>query len=332
MKKILIALCLGAASCAAWPSVHAGHGAALEQGETAAIEARLAALAESAGGRVGVIAFGLEGGPVVGLNADEAFPMASAFKIAVAAAVLARVDAGELSLDTMVDIPPERYVMSDIIASRLIHPGVALSVANLIELNITQSDNTAADMLTELAGGPQAVTHWLRAQGIEDQRVDRDTASLIRDFFGLPEGPLTRTVPAALEADAQLFQRGYQPNSEFDSDPRDTSTPRAMAHLIARIARGEALSEDATQFLLASMGRTRTGADRLRGLLPANTPVAHKTGTIGGTVNDAGLITLPDGRRIVIVVFVKESAAPISERERAIAEIARTLHDWFLVR
>ncbi|MFC4725708.1 class A beta-lactamase [Glycocaulis abyssi] len=331
MRHVLIAAVLGTALCTG-PQTGVSHAALLEESETAAIEARIAALAQIAGGRVGVMAFSLESGLAAGHNADEAFPMASTFKIAVAAAVLARVDAGELPLDTMVDIPQERYVLSDVIANRLIHPGVALSVANLIELNITESDNTAADMLTELAGGPQAVTQWLRAQGIEDQRVDRDTAGLIRDFFALPDGPLVRTVPAALEADPQIFQRGQQPNPDFDADPRDTSSPRAMARLIARIAQGEALSEASTEFLLASMGRTRTGAGRLRGLLPGGTQIAHKTGTIGGTVNDAGLITLPDGRRIVVVVFVKESAAPIAERERAIAEITRTLHDWFLVR
>ena len=331
MRHVLIAAALGTALCTGLQT-GVSHAALLEESETGAIEARIAALAQIAGGRVGVTAFALEGGPSVWLNADEAFPMASTFKIAVAAAVLARVDAGELSLDTMVDIPQERYVLSDVIANRLIHPGVALSVANLIELNITESDNTAADMLTELAGGPQAVTQWLRAQGIEDQRVDRDTAGLIRDFFTLPDGPLIHTVPAALEADPQIFQRGQQPNPDFDTDPRDTSSPRAMARLIARIAQGEALSEASTEFLLASMGRTRTGAGRLRGLLPGGTQIAHKTGTIGGTVNDAGLISLPDGRRIVVVVFVKESAAPMAERERAIAEISRTLHDWFLVR
>ncbi len=300
--------------------------------EASAMEARIAALAELSGGRMGVMAFDLAGGEPVSLNPDEPFPMASTFKIAVAAAVLARVDAGELALDDMIEIDPDSHVMSEVIADRFIHPGVALSVANLIELTITQSDNTATDVLTGLAGGPEAVTAWLSGQGIEGQRIDRDTAGLLRDFFDLPEGPLRETVPAALAAQPDLLARGGRPHAPFDTDPRDTSTPRAMAELLARIARGQALSEAGTDFLMGALGRTRTGAGRLRGLLPEGTPVAHKTGTIGGTVNDAGIITLPDGRRIVVVAFVKQSDAPMAARERAIAEIARTLHDGFALR
>jgi beta-lactamase class A len=66
--------------------------------------------------------------------------------------------------------------------------------------------------------------------------------------------------------------------------------------------------------------------------LPAGTVVAHKTGTIGGTVNDVGVMTLPDGKRqIVIAVFIKESDKPLAERERVIAEIARSVRDYFLL-
>jgi len=92
------------------------------------------------------------------LNADEAFPMASTFKIAVAGAVLAKIDAGTISLETLLPVDPARYVESDGIANALIHPGVSLSVHNLLELMLTHSDNTATDVLTATAGGPASVT------------------------------------------------------------------------------------------------------------------------------------------------------------------------------
>jgi beta-lactamase class A len=79
------------------------------------------------------------------------------------------------------------------------------------------------------------------------------------------------------------------------------------------------------------MSRTRTGSARLKGLLPKGTPVANKTGTIGGVANDVGYITLPDGRRFAIVVFTNSSATPVADRDRAIAEIARSLFDYFYV-
>jgi beta-lactamase class A len=79
------------------------------------------------------------------------------------------------------------------------------------------------------------------------------------------------------------------------------------------------------------MGRCRTGEGRLRGRMPAGTLVAHKTGTIGGTVNDVGVITLPaDKGQVVIAVFIKKSDVPFDQRERVIAEIARSVRDYYL--
>ena len=77
------------------------------------------------------------------------------------------------------------------------------------------------------------------------------------------------------------------------------------------------------------MSRTVTGSDRIKGLLPLGTPVAHKTGSIGGVANDVGYITLPDKRRLAIVVFTKSSQTAPPQRERAIAEVARTLFDYY---
>ena len=77
------------------------------------------------------------------------------------------------------------------------------------------------------------------------------------------------------------------------------------------------------------MSRTRTGAERIKGLLPKGTPVAHKTGTAGGIANDVGYVTLPDGRRFAIAVFTNSNETSVSDRDRAIAEISRMLFDYF---
>lgn len=296
------------------------------------LEAEIARLSTAIDGKVGVAAWKLDGrGERVLVNAGERFPMASTFKIAVAGAILAAVDAGRLQLDQLVVIEPSVLVPSDGISSMLLHPGVSLSVHNLLELMLTLSDNTATDVLTRLAGGPQAATAWVRRQGIEDQRIDRDTAGLLRDFFELPAGPLQQVLQAATKKNPKLEERAMHPNAAFDKDPRDTSTPDAMAQLLTRIFNRQALSASSTQVLIDIMQRCRTGAARLRGRLPTGTVVANKTGTIGGTVNDVGVITLPDGKgQIVIAVFIKESDKPFEQRERVIAEIARSVRDYFL--
>jgi beta-lactamase class A len=286
---------------------------------------------------VGVAAWRLDGpGPRVLVNGASAFPMASTFKVAVAGAVLSRVDRGEITLDQMIAVAPERMVDSEILADRFIHPGVVLSVYNLLELMLTQSDNTATDYMTDLAGGPKAVTAWVQAQGVSGLRVDGDTSSIIRRFFGLGEGLYLDTLKARVAAEPEFPKRleamSALPNATFDEDVRDTATPQAMAELLTRIFKGRALSPESAKILIAVMERCRTGLHRLRGRLPDGTVVADKTGTIGGSVNDVGVITLPDGGRIVVAVFIKASDAPQPLRERAIADIARSVRDYFAYR
>lgn len=310
-----------------------GLGAMSAEAATATpVETEVARLATQVDGTVGVSAWRLDGdGPQVHLNPDDAFPMASTFKVAVAAAVLAKVDAGELALTTMVPVPMAMHVDSEVIADRFIHEGLSLSIHNLLEVMLTQSDNTATDVLVAQAGGPAAVTAWLRAQGVEGQRVDRNTRDLLLGFYGIREaGPLTKAGVAELAKDPALLARSQQANRAFDADPRDTSTPRAMSTLLTRLFKGEALSADSTQTLIQVMQRCRTCSDRLRGRMPAGTVVADKSGTLGGTVNDVGVVTLPDGSQVVISAFVKGSSAPRSDRERVIAEIARTVRDYYL--
>ncbi|WP_182911857.1 class A beta-lactamase [Sphingomonas cavernae] len=330
MKKPFSAFALPALLLsAAWAAPAA---AQPETPRVPAIEQQVTRLGQGSGGVVGVAAWRLDGkGPRVLVNADQAFPMASTFKVAVAAKIFDRVDKGELRLEQMLDVPSDMIVPSEVIADRLIHPGISLSIYNLLELMLTQSDNTATDVLTKAAGGPAVVTAWLRGQGVTGQRVDRDTAGLLREFYGVGPGPLGERFAAAAKTNPALLGKSSQPDAVFDEDPRDTSTPTAMATLLTRIFSGKALSAQSTKALIGIMERCRTGGARLRGKLPPGTVVANKTGTIGGTVNDTGVITLPgDAGQIAIAVYVKKSAAPMADRERAIAEIARSVHDFYL--
>jgi beta-lactamase class A len=195
------------------------------------------------------------------------------------------------------------------------------------------SDNTATDLCLRHAGGGEAVTARMRKLGIEGVRVDRPTFHLIADWRGF-------AVPGEDERDPAKYgelldsvpeERAEEAERAFQDDPRDTATPRAMAALLEKIWKRQALTPASTDLLLDIMKRCRTGAGRLKGILPEGTEVAHKTGTIGETLNDAGIITLPNGAgHVIVVAFVKKSDRPDAERERAIAEAARAAHDYFL--
>jgi beta-lactamase class A len=300
--------------------------------EGQSVGAAIERVATGLAGRIGFAAQEIGGDKVIAFNGDETFVMASAYKIAIVTAVLDRVDKGELSLDQMVEIKPDMMIVGQMaLAETFVHPGLQLSVANLIEVMITESDNTATDTLMGLAGGPAAVTENLRRLGITDFRVDRLTGEILRDVFDLPGQATPEVVAQAYRNRPELATEVGDPKPDFEADPRDHATPLAFLQLLLAIDSGKAMSAESRDFLLAVMSRTRTGAGRLKGLLPRGTPVAHKTGTTGGVANDVGYITLPDGRRFAIVVFTNSSKTPESDRDRAIAEIARSLFDYFYV-
>src|SRR5437667_10003146 len=135
---------------------------------------------------------------------------------------------------------------------------------------LTHSDNTATNVLTGAAGGPTAVTAWVRAQGITGLRVDRDTAGIVRDFFGLPTGTFSEALATARKADPKLDERGTHPNAAFDKDPRDSSTPNAMAELLSKIFTGHALSSASTKEIIGTNESFHTGKERNRTRLPAH--------------------------------------------------------------
>jgi beta-lactamase class A len=323
-------LCLATpASPAFAQKANAGMDTSAQEQNVQDIAQKIERVSQGLVGRIGVAAQEIGGDKVIAVNGDETFAMASTYKVAIAAAVLDRVDRGELSLDQLVEVPQDMFVTGVFaIAETFPHPGIQLSVANLIEVMITESDNTATDVCMDLAAGATAVTKYLRGLGITDFRVDRTTREILMDFYGLP-GATPEVVAEAISNNPALVMAQVDPNPDFEADPRDHATPLAMLRLLLAIDGGTAMSPESREFLLRVMSRTRSAPGRIKGLMPRGTPVAHKTGTAGGIANDVGYVTLPDGRRFAIAVFTNSSKTPVADRERAIAEVSRTLYDFY---
>jgi len=167
-------------------------------------------------------------------------------------------------------------------------------VRRLMAKMLIYSDNRAADVLFKDVGGPHAVHQWLTDNGIYGVHVDRTIAQLLADRRDL-------------------------------WDTRDSSTPKAMVDLLRRIYRGELISSQSRNYLLGVMAKCETGKNRMKWLLPAGTPVEHKTGTLDGLADDVGFISMPDGHRIAVAIFTRGG----SNRPRTIAEAARTIYDGF---
>ena len=299
------------------------------------LEREILRLAEFSGGRVGVAAVHLETGREVYLNADEWFPMASTYKVPIAVQLLRRVDNNEVKLDQMVEVTPvDLHPGSGTLSQLLDDPGVELSLLNLLELMLLISDNSATDLSLEIAGGGQSVTALMRDSGIEGITVDRPTVELIADWLGVEGLPSNGKITREKFSDLRnLVSESEREHAEtvFEQDKRDSATPRGMAQLLSGIWQEEIISQKHSELLLDIMRRCQTGDGRIKGLLPLETEVFHKTGTIGRVTNDVGIVTLPeDMGHVITVVFVKQSVFPVPERERAIAHISRAIHDYFL--
>lgn len=294
------------------------------------LERELARLGKASGGVTGATAIHLETGRRVSLNANDRFPMASSYKVPIAVQLLTLVDQGKVRLDQMIELKAsDLHPGSGTLTNLFKQPGVALSVRNLMELMLLISDNSATDVCLRLAGGGDAVTARMKELGINGITVSRPTLGLISDWLGLTEADWSST---ELKYKRTLNDEERKAAAKkFDADIRDTSTPEAMAELLGKIYRKDLLKPASAELLYDIMRRCQTGDARLKGLLPAGTEVAHKTGSIGGTTNDVGIITLPDNAgHVALAVFIKSSEKETPQRERVIAEIARAVHDFFL--
>lgn len=258
---------------------------------------------------VGVAVWRLDGhGPGLLMNAGQPFPMACTSKIAMACRIVERVDGGELTVGHLLEIPDDMRIGGSFIADRFIHPGVQLSIHNLVEVMLDESDNTATDGIVQKSGGAAAVTRSLEGWGIAGQRAGRDMRCLHRDFYNVGDGHFNN---ARLDARtrAVLNEIIRFPSPAFEDDLREVSTHFAMNTLPAELFAGCLSLAGLATVLRDIMRACRTSDKRLRGLLPPDTEVIDNTDTISGISDDVDLISLSQGRgEIVISVYVKRRA------------------------
>lgn len=270
--------------------------------KTSALQNQIKEIAAEAKGKVGVTAVVLESGETVAsLNPQEHFPMQSVYKLPISMAVMKAVDAGKVKLTDKVTISKSEFVGRAAHSPiRDQHPnGASLTVEELLRYALSESDGTASDVLMKLAGGPAAV------QAL--------TELSIKDLIVLDT--------------EQTFTQ------DKTAQYRNWATPEAAVALLRALHESRGVSESSQSLLLKFMTESTPGAKRLKGMLPAGTPVAHKTGTSGtdkgvtAATNDIGIITLKNGKHVAIAVFVSDSPADQVTREGVIAKIAKAVYD-----
>lgn len=267
-----------------------------------ALRTQLKSIDTSSGGTVGVAIAILGTKDTLSLNNIPAYPMHSVFKFPIAMAVLNLVDSGKLQLDQKIFIDKSWLKKDTYSPLRDTYPkgNIQLTIARLIQYSVSESDNIACDILIKLAGGENAINKFIHDLGVTQMNIEASEARMAEDW------------------DAQF---------------RNWCTPEAAVQLLDILDKGTALKPATNNFLWKTMLETTTGARRLKYLLPAGTPVAHKTGTSGSdhgvtiATNDIGIIVLPDGRKLAIAVFVMNSAKDEAGRESTIAQMAKAAYD-----
>ena len=247
------------------------------------------------GGRLGVAVLDTAAGKAIdGHRLDERFPMCSTFKWLAAAHVLHRADRGLEQLDRRIRYGREVLLPHSPITERHAGQGEGdgMTLAELCEATITISDNAAGNLILQTYGGPEGLTRYARSLGDTVTRLDRWETEL---------------------------------NEARPGDPRDTTSPRAMAILLRTLLVGDALSPPARAQLARWMEATRTSGKRLKADLPGGWRVGSKTGTgARGTTNDVGIFRPPGGGAPVLVaVYLTECEAPEDARNAAVARVAR---------
>ncbi|WP_461116479.1 class A beta-lactamase [Spirosoma jeollabukense] len=259
-------------------------------------------IAQTAQGRVGVAAIKIETGQSIELRGDEQFPMQSVYKFPIGMTTLHLVDQGKLKLDQAVHVDPAEYV-----SARQHSPlrdknpkGADVTVGELLQYAVSESDGSASDVLMRLVGGPKVIMDYLRSFGVI--------------------GIVVANTEKEIGSDNAVQYRNW-------------AKPNEIVELLKAVQDGLGLSASSRALLLRLMTDTETGLHRLKGQLPAGTVVAHKTGTswtIGGVTtatNDVGLVTLPNGQHMAIAVFVSDAKADSDTREAAIARITKAIWD-----
>lgn len=262
----------------------------------------LADLERSVGGRLGVALLDTASGQITGHRLDERFAMCSTFKLPLAGAIMREIDQGHLRPDQWVAYGKADLVAHAPVTTQNLKRG-GMTVIGLAEAAQTTSDNTAANLLLKLIGGPSGFTAILRAAGDTTTRLDR-----------------------------------YEPqlNNVTGLDLRDTTTPTAMARTTTHLLTGEWLSTTSRETLIGWMVATATGALRLRAGLPAAWRAGDKTGT--GMVpnkhdkyNDVAIAWPPGKAPLVITAFLETRYSHQNMRDEdqaVLAEVGRIATAW----
>lgn len=282
------------------------HGCRPASGWQTQLRTELQAYTDTLDAQIG-IALLLENGDSLTLNNRQHYEMMSVFKFHQALAVCNYLHHHNQSLDTLLhitsdDLKPntwsplrDRYLQEEYVN------GMDISVRNLLEYTLQQSDNNACDILFDRLVSPAETDLFIRNLGLTED-------------FGIAY------TEAEMQKDHHLSKGNW-------------STPYAAASLLKQFLETDLIKKPYKAFIKETMTSCQTGMKRLPAPLhDTKAIIGHKTGSgyttadgrIGAT-NDLGFITLSDGTRYILAVFVKDSGYNATHTEEIIGQISKII-------
>lgn len=275
--------------------------------QTHALKTQIEKVLENKNAEVGVTIFGSKEKDMISINGDKHFPMQSVFKFHIALAVLNEVDRGNLSLEQDVYIKKEELLPNTWSPIRQKYPegNIYLKLSEILKYTVSESDNNGCDILLRLIGGPQAVNDYMHQIGINDVSIQASEEEM---------------------------------HKNWDVQFTNWTTPVAATKLLVDFYDRKILSAESYSFLWKIMSETTTGGKRIKGQLPAETIVAHKTGSSGtnsegitAAINDIGIVILPDKSHFAISIFITNSTENSQTNEKIISDISKLAWEHYSI-
>ncbi len=256
---------------------------------------------------VGVAIEGYNGEDTLSINGDDKFPLQSVFKFHIALAVLNDVDSGKLDLNQKIKISKEDLTPNLYSPIRDKYPnGVTMMLSEILKYTVAESDNIGCDKLLKLIGGPKVVEKYMHENNVED---------------------------ISIKYNEKIQQ------SVWENQYENWTTPKAANLALVKFFQNNdsLLSRSSYKFLWKTMEGTKTGKKSIRGELPKDAVIAHKTGHSGtnkkgmtAAVNDIGIIFLPNGKYFYLSVFVSNSKENDQVNQKIIADVAKASWEYFI--
>ena len=300
----------------------------------APLQATLAALGGGFDGDVGIVVRSIDSGWSAQHNGGLVLPQQSLSKLWVVAAMLDRVDAGELSLDDQITLTAaDLSIFHQPIRKNIMAQGrYTTSIADLMHRAMTQSDNTANAALFEKVGGKEAVLRFLASKGLSGITLAESEKALQMAIVGMQWSDSFSYGKLFWQARERVpFAQRMQSMGAYLANPPDGATSNAFAEGLAKLASGKLLSPASTAFLIDLMTQSKTGPKRLRGGLAPGWSMPHKTGTgqvlklLATAYNDVGILTSPAGKRYAVVVMIGSTNRPVPERQDLMQAVTRAV-------